>query len=221
MISELERTHPCDEPGDEPGLRDSRESGTTPAGGTSHVPVLVESTGLAAGVHEANLCVGSNDPDNPLVGVPISVTVTDQTCDRTITGNYVGPVIVSRGLTCFAHGSTVTGPVSVAAGASLHANGAKVTGPVAAQGAARVELTGSVLVGPISLRNGTTKLSLVSNHVTGPVSLRDNVTGSAPIAVSGNTIVGPLACSGNQPPPVNDGHPNTVNGPVSGQCKGL
>ncbi len=221
MISEIERSQPCDDPGDVPWLRVSPESGTTAAGGASNVTVLVDSTGLAAGVHEANLCVGGNDPDNPLVGVPVSVTVTDQTCTRTITGNHAGPVIVSGGLTCFAYGSTVTGPVTVAAGASLHADGARVTGPVTAQGAARVELSGSTLVGPISLRNVTTKLSLVGNHVTGPVSLRDNVTGSAPISLWSNTIVGPLGCSGNQPPPTNDGQPNTVSGPVSVQCVGL
>ena len=119
MISEIERTQPCDEPGDVAWLRVSPESGSTAAGATSNVTVLVDSTGLAPGVHEAHLCVSSNDPDSPLIGVPVAVTVTDQTCSRTITGNHLGPVSVSSGLTCFAHGSTVTGPVSVAAGASL------------------------------------------------------------------------------------------------------
>jgi hypothetical protein len=221
MISEIERTQPCDEPGDVPWLRVSPESGTTAAGGSSDVTVLVDSTGLAAGVHEANLCVTSNDPDSPLIGVPVAVTVTDQTCSRTITGNHVGPVSVSGGLTCFAHGSTVTGPVSVAPGASLHANGAKVTGPLTTRSAARVELSGSVLVGPISLRGGVTVLSLVGNHITGPVSIRDNLTGATPIVVSANTIVGPFACTGNAPPPVNNGNPNTVTGPASGQCANL
>jgi hypothetical protein len=42
-----------------------------------------------------------------------------------------------------------------------------------------------------------------------------------PIVVSGNLIVGPLSCSGNQPPPVNEGVPNQVIGPKSGQCAGL
>jgi hypothetical protein len=109
----------------------------------------------------------------------------------------------------------------VAAGASLHANGAKVTGPITTRSAARVELSGSVLVGPISLRGGVTVLSLVGNHITGPVSIRDNLTGSTPIVVSANTIIGTLACSGNVPPPVNDGKPNSVTGPVTGQCTGL
>jgi hypothetical protein len=53
------------------------------------------------------------------------------------------------------------------------------------------------------------------------VSLVGNVTGTTPIVVSGNTIVGPLTCSGNQPPPTNDGQPNTVSGPASRQCSDL
>jgi hypothetical protein len=221
MISEIERNQPCDSPGDVPWLSVSHGSGTAPAGGTSEVTVLVNSTGLAAGVHEAHLCVGGNDPDSPLVGVPVTVTVTDQTCTRTITGTHFGPVTVSSGLMCLAHGSVVTGPVRVAAGASLHASGATVIGPVSAQGAARVELLRTVIVGPVFLHGGTTLVVLAGNRVTGPVSLVDNVTGQAPVVVSGNTVVGPLACTGNEPPPVNDGQPNTVLGPATGQCSGL
>ncbi len=221
MISEIARTQPCDEPGDVPWLRVSRESGTTPAGGSSELTVLVDSTGLAAGVHRAHVCVSGNDPDSPLVGVPIVVTVTDQTCGRTITGTHLGPLDVSSGLTCLAHGSTVIGPMSVRAGASLHADGTRALGALSAHGAARVELSDSWVIGPVSVRAGTTKVLVAGNHFIGPVSMRDNVTGTMPIALSGNTIVGPLACSGNQPPPVNEGVPNTVFGPVSGQCEGL
>jgi hypothetical protein len=221
MISEIERSQPCDEPSDVPWLSVSHGSGTTAAGGTSEVTVLVDSTGLAAGVHEAHLCVGSNDPDSPLVGVPVTVTVTDQTCTRTITGTHFGPVTVSSGLTCLAHGSVVTGPVRVAAGASLHASGATVIGPVSGQGAARVELLGSAVVGLVSLRGGTTLVVLAANRVTGPVSLVDNVTGPTPIVVSGNTVVGLLSCTGNEPPPINGGLPNTVIGAATGECSEL
>ncbi len=240
MISEIVRSQPCDEPGHVPWLRVNRESGTTPAGKTSEVTVLTDSTGLAAGVHEAHLCFSGNDPDSPLIGVPVRLTVTDQTCSRTITGIHLGPLDVSAGLTCLAHGSTVVGPISVRSGASLHGNGANVIGPLSVNGAARVELSGlrllgpvsansaahvevsaSTVIGPVSLRGGTAKLGFAGNRVVGPVSIRDNVTGAAPITVAANTIVGPLACSGNQPPPTNDGRANTVYGPASGQCRGL
>jgi hypothetical protein len=221
MISAIQRSQPCDEPSDVPWLRVSASDGVAPAGGHSAVTVLVDSTGLAPGVHEAHLCVAGNDPDRTLVGVPVTVTVTDQSCDRTITGNHLGPLTVSSGLTCLAHGSVVTGRVSVAASAGLHANGARVVGAIFAQRASGVELSATVVVGAVTLKDGTGRLSLAGNHVTGLVSLTGNNSGSVPIIVSGNTVVGPLMCTGNQPPPVNGGVPNTVSGVVTGQCRGL
>jgi len=222
MISEIERVQPCEEPADVPWLTVLGDtSGTTPAGGSATVTVLVDSTGLAPGTHEAHVCVTSNDPDNQLVGVPVTVTVTDQSCDRTVTGNHIGPLLVTAGLTCLAYGSTVTGPVRISAAASLHADGASIVGPLTAEGAASVELSESKVVGPVSLRASTALVSLADNWLAGKVSVVDNTTGATPIVIAGNTVVGPLACSGNQPPPVNDGQRNMVSGPRSGQCKDL
>ncbi len=183
--------------------------------------VLVDSTGLAPGVHEGHLCVGTNDPENPLVEVPVLATVTDQTCDRTITGNHTGPLTVSSGLTCIAHGSVVTGPVSIGAGASIHATGASIVGPVRADRAASAEVYGSKLVGPVTLRDGTKQVALIGNRITGPVSVDRNVTAPTPIVIAANTITGPLRCAGNEPPPVNNAQPNDVTGPKSGQCRDL
>jgi hypothetical protein len=84
-----------------------------------------------------------------------------------------------------------------------------------------VELSTSVLEGPVFLRNGTTEVTLTGNQITGAVSLMGNQTGSTPIVVAGNTIDGPLSCTGNEPPPVNNGQPNTVLGPATGQCADL
>jgi hypothetical protein len=78
-----------------------------------------------------------------------------------------------------------------------------------------------VVDGPTSLRKGTTLVAMIGNHITRAVSLVRNVTAPTPIVVAGNTVVGPLACTGNEPPPVNNGQPNTVIGPVSGQCRSL
>jgi hypothetical protein len=221
MISEVERSEPCDERGAVPWLRVSAASGTTPAGGSSEVTVLVDSTGLAPGVHEAHLCLTTDDPDSPLVGVPITVTVTDQTCARTITGSTYRPVTVSSGLTCLAHGSKVTGGVTVRAGASVHATGTTVIGPVRAIGAARVELYASGFFGPVFLGDGTTQLALLGNAFTGAVTVHGNVTAPTPIVIAANTVVGSLACDGNQPSPVNNGRPNTVSVSASGQCRDL
>ncbi|MEV4665003.1 S8 family serine peptidase [Micromonospora echinofusca] len=221
MISEIARSQPCDEPADVAWLRVAMSKGKTPAGGSSKVTVLVDSTGLTPGVHEAHLCVAGNDPDSPLLGVPVKVTVTDQACARTITGAHPGPLTASAGLTCLAYGSSVAGKVTVAPGASLHTNGANIGGAVSAERAAGVELSATAVVGAINLSSGTGPLSLTGNHVTGLVSLTGNNTGPAAPLVSGNTVVGPLKCSGNEPPPVNGGVPNTVSGVVTGQCRGL
>jgi hypothetical protein len=39
--------------------------------------------------------------------------------------------------------------------------------------------------------------------------------------IEANLVVGMLACSGNTPPPTNDGRPNTVIGIRTGQCATL
>ena len=41
------------------------------------------------------------------------------------------------------------------------------------------------------------------------------------LIVEANTIGGPLGCVSNSPAPTNDGYPNAVSGPRSGQCSGL
>jgi hypothetical protein len=50
--------------------------GTTVPGGTTPVDVTFDSTGLGVGAYDGNLCVESNDPDEPLVVVPVSMEVT-------------------------------------------------------------------------------------------------------------------------------------------------
>jgi hypothetical protein len=221
MISEIERFRPCDEPGAVAWLSVSETSGTTPAGGSSEVTVLVDSTGLAPGVHEGHLCINGDDPERPLVEVPVTLTVTDRTCGRTIVGRYDHPVTVASGLTCLAHGSEVTGRVIVRPGASLHATGTTVEGRVSSDVAGRIELYRSFVEGPVFLRDGTIQVALLGNHITGQVSLTRNLTGPTPIVVAANAVGGSLACTDNQPPPVDNGLPNTVSGSATGQCRGL
>jgi hypothetical protein len=96
-----------------------------------------------------------------------------------------------------------------------------VVGQVRAAGAASVELYGSTVVGPVSLRDGTSQVVVIANRISGPVTLERNHTGALPIVVAANTVTGPLRCTGNEPPPVNNGQPNTVDGPKSGQCTDL
>ncbi len=51
-------------------------SGSTAAGATSTSTITVDASGLAAGSYQAALCVASNDPVNPQVEVPVTLTVT-------------------------------------------------------------------------------------------------------------------------------------------------
>jgi len=91
---------------------------------------------------------------------------------------------------------------------------------VIADGAAFVALSGSHITGPVRIASTTGTVDLTGNTVTGAVLLLDNATPFASV-VSGNTVRGLLGCSGNTPPPVNDGVPNTVDGAATGQCSGL
>jgi hypothetical protein len=67
---------PCVPPTEVPWLSLSPVSGSIVPGGSDEVSVLMDASDLAAGTHQANVCVGSNDPLRPVVGVPVTLTVT-------------------------------------------------------------------------------------------------------------------------------------------------
>ncbi|MCB9135042.1 MAG: hypothetical protein H6636_06425 [Anaerolineales bacterium] len=77
----------CDAPSDIPWLDVSPTSGTTVSGNTSSVDVTFDSTGLTAGTYTGNLCVTSNDIINPLVTVPVTLTVQEHTFGVVLSGN--------------------------------------------------------------------------------------------------------------------------------------
>lgn len=66
----------------------SPTSGTTVSGTTDTVDVTFDSTSLAAGVYTGTLCINSNDPDESLVTVPVTLTVNagaaSITLDKTV-----------------------------------------------------------------------------------------------------------------------------------------
>ncbi len=239
---EYTSAHVCDNPTDISWLSVSPAAGTTAPGDSSDVTVTFDATGLAPGEYEALLCVDSNDPHNPRITVPVTLTVVEETitCDQTITGTHTGPLVVSSGVTCLAEGARVIGPVQVKPGAGLIATGASVigpvsstgasvltftdssvTGPLSTSGATVVDITGTSVTGPLSVTGSTGTVVISGNKVIGPVSVTNNITGDTPTVVAGNSITGPLSCSGNVPPPVNNGVPNQVLGPKAGQCSGL
>jgi subtilisin family serine protease len=67
----------CADTADIPWLSVAPDSGSTPAGESDDVTVTFDSSGLDAGVYEALLCVFSNDPSNPVVEVPVTMTVEE------------------------------------------------------------------------------------------------------------------------------------------------
>lgn len=142
-------------------------------------------------------------------------------CTRTVTGAHAGPLRVTDGVTCLADGAEVDGPVTVNGGAGLISTGASVTGPVTATGAATVQMFDSSVIGPVRVSGSTTRVAIAGTAVTGPVGVVDNATGATPIVISDNRVTGTLACSGNEPAPVNGGLANDVTGPRSGQCAPL
>lgn len=211
----------CAAPTDVPWLGVTPAGGTTPAGEASDATVSFDVTGLATGDHQARLCVTNNDPANPVVEVPVTVTVT-VTCQVTITGVHPEPLTVTSGVTCLALGSRIEGEVNVFDGAGLAANTAVIQGPLATFGATTVDLVSNQVTGPISIRGTSGSVTMSGTQVVGSVLVVNNLTGGTPIVVSGNWVVGSLFCTGNQPPPVNGGVPNTVIGGMTlDQCAGL
>ena len=104
----------CANPADVPWLSASPTSGTTAAGTSTPVTVTFDSTGLAAGTYNANLCVTSNDP-NPgpgngtnLVVVPVSLTVSGPAM-HTVTASVGTPAgTIMPPSQTVAHGATAT-----------------------------------------------------------------------------------------------------------------
>jgi hypothetical protein len=211
----------CGTAADVPWLGVAPAAGTTPAGQVSDATVSFDVTGLATGDHRARLCVTSNDPATPVVEVPVTVTVT-VTCEVTITGLHPAPLTVTGGVTCLAPGARIEGEVNVLDGAGLAANTAIIQGPLATFGATTVDMLANQVTGPISIRGTSGSVTMSGTQVVGSVLVVDNLTGSTPIVVSGNWVVGSLFCTGNQPAPVDGGVPNTVIGGLKlDQCATL
>ncbi len=66
----------CSNPGDVPWLSESPASGTVASGTSQDVTVTADASGLDPGSYAAVLCVTTNDPDQALVAVPVTLSVT-------------------------------------------------------------------------------------------------------------------------------------------------
>ena len=65
----------CGEPGALPWASAAPAAGATQPGQTSEVAVTFDPSGLGSGGYDEVLCVSSDDPDEPVVSVPLSFTV--------------------------------------------------------------------------------------------------------------------------------------------------
>ncbi|MFB9359484.1 GH92 family glycosyl hydrolase [Actinoplanes nipponensis] len=146
-----------------------------------------------------------------LLGIPAPA------CTTTISDQVVGAVSVRSGVTCVKAGAQITGLVSVSRGASLYATGATLRAAVTATGAGTVALLDTTVSGPVTV-TGSGPVSLEHSTLKSAVTLLGNKTATV---VAGNTVGGPLTCSGNQPAPVDNGLPDDGGGPRLGQCAKL
>jgi len=67
----------CATPDTVPWLSLAPTGGTIAVGApATTVDATLDATSLTAGVYNANVCIGSNDTTNPLIGVPVTFTVS-------------------------------------------------------------------------------------------------------------------------------------------------
>ena len=78
---------------------------------------------------------------------------------------------------------------------------------------------GNVIMGPVTLSGNSGSITVADNTIYGPVALTGN--GGPAAVVAANMVAGPLSCSANSASPTNNGKPNSVQGPASGQCAAL
>jgi predicted alpha-1,2-mannosidase len=138
-------------------------------------------------------------------------------CTTTIGDQVTGALTVRSGVTCLTPGATVTGLVTVRGGASLRATGATLKAAVTATGTGALSLLHATVTGAVTA-TGSGPVVLEASSVRGPVTLLNGRSGTV---VAGNVLNGPLTCAANQPPPVDNGLPNTGTGPRLGQCAHL
>ncbi|WP_428965568.1 M14 family zinc carboxypeptidase [Micromonospora fluostatini] len=152
-----------------------------------------------------------------LDGQAVEGLVAGERVMPTRTGTHNGPLTLT-GVNCI-DGATLRGPLRVQPGATLIMTGTSVNGPIDVTGAAGVFLGGNTVNGPVRVVGTTGPVNVVGNKVSGPVDVL-NTQGAAAL-VAGNTVNGPLGCSGNATTPVNLEVANSVSGPKFNQCSRL
>lgn len=169
-------------------------------------------------------------PTGDVLG-PVTVNAGDSVCITN--ARVVGPVTVNPGGALTVVNSQISRGI-VANGPSFFSLcGSQVSGPSTTPGQGIVVSGAAVpirigdpaagcafnrVAGDVVLAGNTAGLTLGSNIFSGNVTVNNNTVGTD--VIKANNISKALACSGNHPPPVNAGQPNTATS-KSGQCAGL
>lgn len=216
---------------------------TVGAGGTASINVP---GGFTTGLHNISAvfsgtlnCLGSTGtlalnvvPSQVISGVVFdNVNVTGPT---TITpGTLIfGNVAISGSGSLTATGALINGTLTATGGTGLRLCGSTVNGQTNITGVNGVivigDQTGSPacagnnLNGAVTISNNTGFLKFSDNSVIGPVTVTNNTTNVTATELAANQINGSLACTGNVPPPTNNGRANQVfGGTKTGQCAAL
>ncbi len=144
-----------------------------------------------------------------------------------------GSVVVQPGGSLFLSNATIGGSISASGANAITICGSTVNGSISISNTSGFVLLGNGGCAPNTFRGN---LSLNSNHggfkvsgnqITSTLSASSNTVspgalnpsgGPANQIIKGNTIGGVLNCSGNVPPPTNEGTSNAVTGPRVNQC---
>ncbi len=170
-------------------------------------------------------------PTRTVTGTAISAVVVKLGERVRITNaTVIGKVTVEPGGALEVTGSRVVGGIVATGPVFLGICGSQIVAPLTnlAQGVVVSGATGLVRIGDpakacsankvtggVSLTSGSGGLTLGANLLAGNVTVSSNSVGTP--TVKANSVVGTLACTGNNPPPVNAGQPNTAVA-KSGQC---
>ena len=199
-------------------------SGSLPAGLSLNAATgAITGTPVAAGTFSFTAQV--TDSAGQTATAALSITAGAGPGGTVITGTHNGPLVIGPGVTSLS-GATINGPVAILPGAVVSISGSHLSGPLVASRSSSLAVCGTSVSGPVSVSGATGPVLLGGgagspcgpDTITGPVTLTGNTGG---VTVAGNTISGSLSCSGNNPPPGDNGQPNKVSGTATGQCSSL
>jgi hypothetical protein len=177
-------------------------------GGNNYAVIFVAST---------NGVIGCSQNINSS-STPVNVT-GGSAC---VTGSIAGGITVSGGASLFLSNAMVTGPITTNGAGTVKICGTTVTGAVNITGSTGpvwvggTGCAGNSIGGTLTLASNTAGLRVSDNSIGGAADIK-NSTGAANV-VRGNYFKAGLACTNDNPAPINEGSGNAVKGARSGQC---